>query len=63
VSDQQTLYINLYAAPVDWRDQITALAADGLTWERWEGQPIADQIKLHGCNGVPPDLPNWMRRP
>ncbi len=33
----------------------------GIAYERWEPQPIADQIKLHGCTNVPAELPSFIR--
>jgi hypothetical protein len=59
----ETLYIDLIAVPPDWREWLRAQERNGMRWERWEGQPIADQIKLHGCTNVPDDLPPWVRRP
>lgn len=32
----------------------------GITYTEYEGQPIADQIKLHGCTNVPDTLPPWI---
>jgi hypothetical protein len=53
------LFIDLWRAADDFKAQLSAL---GITYARWEPQPIADQIKLHGCTNVPDDLPNWLRR-
>lgn len=33
----------------------------GITFERSEGQPIADQIKFINCANVPDDLPSAVR--
>jgi hypothetical protein len=54
---ETTLFIDVYSAPPDWRDE---LAATGVKWEREEGQPIADQIKLHKCTNLPGKLPLWV---
>ena len=58
--DGETAFVDILAAPKDWD---AALAAMGVTFERSEPQPIADQIKLHGCSSLPADLPGWLRRP
>jgi len=63
----ETLYIDMWQVPADdsWREWLRHQhddLPDGLKWQRWEAQPIADQVKLHGCTNVPPVLPPWLER-
>lgn len=55
----EVLFIDLWEVPELW---INILQDIGVTYEIWESQPIADQIKLSGCHGVPKELPSWIRR-
>lgn len=56
----ETLFIDILSAPHDWDSAVLAL---GVTVERVEPQPMADQVKLHGCRNAPDVLPSWIRRP
>jgi hypothetical protein len=51
-------YIRLQGVPIneDYRDWI---GLSGITYSRWEPQPIADQIKLHNVQNLPDVLPDW----
>lgn len=58
MADTLDLFIDLYAAPTGFKDDLIAL---GIKWREWDPQPMADQIRLRGCEGVPVDLPDWIR--
>lgn len=38
-----------------------ALKKLGIIWENYWGQPLADQVHLHGRTNVPVVLPDWLR--
>lgn len=54
-----TIFIELNSAPDDYRKKIDAYE---IKFDRWEPQPIADQVKLHNCTNVPKELPLWLRK-
>jgi hypothetical protein len=63
MSKGETLYINMLTVPPDdsWREWLRVQARAGMTWE-WEGQPIADQVKLTKVTNAPEVLPEWLER-
>ncbi len=38
------------------------LANNRIRYDKWEGQPQADQIKLHNVSNLPVELPDWVRK-
>lgn len=34
----------------------------GITFDKWESHPIADQIWIKGCENVPDNLPSFITR-
>ncbi|WP_035102557.1 hypothetical protein [Devosia sp. LC5] len=55
----QDVYVDAYLAPTNWQQLVADM---GINPQRAEPQPIADQIKLHGCTNVPKELPAWLRK-
>jgi hypothetical protein len=51
------LHIDMMRAPSYFKECIADL---GIQYQRWEPQPIADQIKLVDCHNIPKTLPDWM---
>lgn len=54
----KTLIVDLWTSPEDWPDAVKRL---GIQVGDVECQPIADQIMLRRCSGVPAALPAWLR--
>lgn len=46
----------------EYRKPSEVLKELGIVWKTWESQPIADQIKLSGCENVPEKLPPFIVR-
>lgn len=44
----------------DYPNAFEALRAYGVEWERYEGQPMANQVVFFGCSNVPNDMPEWI---
>lgn len=60
----EKLIYDLYGADLagEKRNPASVLTQLGISWRRWEAQPIADQIMILDCSGVPAELPTFIRR-
>jgi hypothetical protein len=53
------LYIDILM--VSQEDVTRWVKETGITFDKWEPQPMAEQIKLHGVKNLPTELPPFAR--